>query len=376
MAALCGYLWTRSSGRSIMEDNLRPPKVFISYKWEDEAHIRWVEQLARDLRQRGIDALLDKWEVHLGESFSNYMASAISSSDAFLFIMTNQSVKAVESQAVSGAVRFEVQLANSRKIAGERFRFIGVLRQGKKVTAYLRDSRYIDFRDDKTYSFSLSKLVDELKGVSEKPDIPTNVDLNVVAEPIIHRIWDGLPHARSFLVEPASRKLQKIIFEGLLHLIKGHAENRGYRFNLVKIDLAKCNPRSFLKLLEFRMPSILIGREKSTSIRKEYPEIRKLYYQSRNKTNVESNIRGILVFSYIGQPNPSLETLLHEIRSWRNSSVLGRGLPIMVTTILLTDDLSSYHWDRRHCSLPWNIYERVKVDERTTPPDINFKVQH
>ncbi len=40
-------------------------KTFISYKWQDEAHNRWVEKFAGDLRAAGIDAQLDKWEIRL-----------------------------------------------------------------------------------------------------------------------------------------------------------------------------------------------------------------------------------------------------------------------------------------------------------------------
>ena len=49
----------------------RPPKAFISYKWQDDAHNQWVEKFAADLRYAGIEALLDKWEVDYGESFQH-----------------------------------------------------------------------------------------------------------------------------------------------------------------------------------------------------------------------------------------------------------------------------------------------------------------
>jgi len=43
-----------------------PIKAFISYKWESEKHTAWVEKLAASLRSRGIEAILDQWEVKLG----------------------------------------------------------------------------------------------------------------------------------------------------------------------------------------------------------------------------------------------------------------------------------------------------------------------
>src|SRR5438105_160587 len=98
-----------------MED--KPLKVFISYKWEDASHNRWVEKFATDLRSAGIEAILDKWEVRFGDSFTDYMTRKIAEADIVLFIMTTRSVAAVEAQPTSGgAVKFEIEMAKSRRI--------------------------------------------------------------------------------------------------------------------------------------------------------------------------------------------------------------------------------------------------------------------
>jgi hypothetical protein len=73
-----------------------PLKVFISYESEDEAHNRWVERFATDLRAAGIDATLDTWDVRFGDSFTDYMTSKIKKADVVLFIMTTRSVAAAE----------------------------------------------------------------------------------------------------------------------------------------------------------------------------------------------------------------------------------------------------------------------------------------
>lgn len=147
-------------------------RVFISYKWETEHHNRWVERLARDLRARGIDALLDKWEVRLGESFSEYMTRAVTSADAVLFVMTPVAIEAAEAASPKGgAVKFEVQLATARKIAGEHFRFIGILRKGNRPAGQLRDKRYIDFRRSEKYSQTLEVLIRDLLGETGRPPL-------------------------------------------------------------------------------------------------------------------------------------------------------------------------------------------------------------
>ena len=49
------------------------PKVFISYSHDSQSHKDWVRQLATDLRDKGIDAILDQWELKLGDDLAAFM---------------------------------------------------------------------------------------------------------------------------------------------------------------------------------------------------------------------------------------------------------------------------------------------------------------
>jgi len=155
----------------------QPPTVFISYKREDDKRNKWVAKLATDLRKAGIDATLDVWEVRLGESFTDYMALKINHADAVLFIITRASVEAVESRKPGGALKFELQMAIARIIAGEPFRLIGIYREGPAPPIHLRDKRYADFRDDSKYDQRLTELVEDLLGKTGPPALTTRVSL-------------------------------------------------------------------------------------------------------------------------------------------------------------------------------------------------------
>jgi len=153
---------------SIAEKSLR---AFISYKWETKEHLAWVEKLAGALRASGIDALLDRWEIKLGESFTEYMQEHISSADVILFIITPEAVKAAEApKGKGGALKFEVQMMNARRIA-EGTRIIGIYRSGDRPPHYLRDHRYVDFRDDGEFENSLKQLVEDLFGRAGPPKL-------------------------------------------------------------------------------------------------------------------------------------------------------------------------------------------------------------
>ena len=55
-----------------------PPKLFISYSWTTPDHEAWVLQLATELRESGVDVILDKWDLkegHDGHAFMEQMVT-------------------------------------------------------------------------------------------------------------------------------------------------------------------------------------------------------------------------------------------------------------------------------------------------------------
>lgn len=43
------------------------PKLFISYSWSSPEHEQWVVDLAAELRESGVDVILDKWDLKEGK---------------------------------------------------------------------------------------------------------------------------------------------------------------------------------------------------------------------------------------------------------------------------------------------------------------------
>lgn len=208
--------------------NLVTPTVFISYKWQDAARNQWVETLCNDLRERyGVDAKLDQYEVDLGESFSDYMTRQIDREcTAMLFIITPAAVLAVD-ESKSGAINFEMQLANARRMRGG-FRIIGVYREGSDNTAYLRDHRYIDFRHDEHYDNNLKVLADSLWKRRRKPD------LNARAE-AVSDIWDSIG------LTARQKEVAELVIRGALY------KQIAYRLGITQATVAKHVAQIFVK---------------------------------------------------------------------------------------------------------------------------------
>jgi hypothetical protein len=97
-------------------------------------------------------------------------------SDALLFVITPEAVAAVDKQR-SGALHFEMQLANARRIREPVFRIIGIYREGTETPSYLRDHRYVDFRDDLQYEQQLRELALSLWGHRTRPGLINNPPL-------------------------------------------------------------------------------------------------------------------------------------------------------------------------------------------------------
>lgn len=232
-------------------------KVFTCYKWEDDAHNQWVKRLATDLRMTGIDAKLDVWDVRLGDSFTAYMTSMIAEADVVLFIVTTGSVAAVEDSTNRGrGVKFELQYATARRIAGEKMRLIGVHRGGEVTVSYLRDDKHADFRDDSKYEASLQELVDDLLEKDKRPPLGTQTNLDSTKD-----------MSEALKITDREREMQKaikILFaddsEAYRIDIGKDVEKRGYSVEYVgnSIDLRERVQREDFDIiiLDLQMPDI------------------------------------------------------------------------------------------------------------------------
>jgi WD40 repeat protein len=89
------------------------PSCFISYAWGISEHEHWVAQLAKDLRNAGIDVLLDRWHSPPGSDLGRYI-DQIMRSDFVAVVGTPQLMKKYATQASDPVVATELRLINVR----------------------------------------------------------------------------------------------------------------------------------------------------------------------------------------------------------------------------------------------------------------------
>ena len=151
------------------------PKVFISYSHDSPEHKRWVSELAARLRHNGVDAILDQWDLGLGDDITRFMERGIVNADRVLVICTDKYVS--KANAGEGGVDYERMIINAELVQNlGTDKFIPIIRQAsgkEKAPTFLGTRVYADFRNNTQFDAECEKLIRELHEmpIVEKPPL-------------------------------------------------------------------------------------------------------------------------------------------------------------------------------------------------------------
>jgi hypothetical protein len=153
------------------------PRVFVSYSHDSAEHKSWVLDFATTLRNRGVDAVLDQWDLRPGDDLPHFMETELAKCDYVVMICTETYVK--KANAGEGGVGYEKMIMTSsmlKRIDGNKV--IPIIRQvGKSLRpTFLNSKLYIDFSNDDDVEYSLDELLRTLLNspLYEKPEIGKN----------------------------------------------------------------------------------------------------------------------------------------------------------------------------------------------------------
>lgn len=125
------------------------PKVFISYAWESEEHRAWVRALADRLLADGIEAIVDQYDLGLGDRLPQFMEESVTSADYVLIVCT-PAYKA-KADARVGGVGYEGHIISDELYSTRNERkFIPVLKGGAPaecIPAFLAGKLGVDLGD-------------------------------------------------------------------------------------------------------------------------------------------------------------------------------------------------------------------------------------
>ena len=125
-------------------------RVFISYSHDSEIHKSWVLDLATYLRENGIDALLDQWDLELGDDLPSFMESGIRDTDRVLIICTDMYVQKANDGA--GGVGYEKTIASAEMLlsGNDDRKFVPIIRNVErpdKLPTFLGAKLYMDLSE-------------------------------------------------------------------------------------------------------------------------------------------------------------------------------------------------------------------------------------
>ena len=172
------------------------PKVFISYSHDSPEHKQWVSELAARLRRNGVDAILDQWDLGLGDDVTRFMERGIVDADRVLVICTDKYVN--NANADEGGVGYERMIVNAQLVQNlGTDKFIPIIRQAsgeEKTPTFLGTRVYADFRDDSQFDAECAKLIRELHempivqkpplGESPFPSVELDTQLTKIPEQV------------------------------------------------------------------------------------------------------------------------------------------------------------------------------------------------
>ncbi len=145
-----------------------PPKCFISYSHDSDAHKTWVSNLYARLRKNGVDAILDQWDLRPGGNLSTFIESASKTTNRVICICSEAYVTKANN-GIDGVGYEKAILATElmKNVTSEKI--IPLIRNNNSqelTPIFLSSKRYIDFRNDDNFEVLYSSLILEIHGQS------------------------------------------------------------------------------------------------------------------------------------------------------------------------------------------------------------------
>lgn len=139
-----------------------PPKVFVSHASEDKE--RFVIPFATALREKGIDAWVDRWEMRIGDSLVDMIfEEGLKEASAVIVILSNASV-------TKPWVREELNVAFVKRME-KGTRIIPIVLDSCEVPEALKHLLWETVHDTEKFDSTLDRVVNEIFEKSTKPPL-------------------------------------------------------------------------------------------------------------------------------------------------------------------------------------------------------------
>lgn len=152
-------------------------KTFISYSWTSPEHESWVLNLATELREVGVDVILDKWDLKEGHDAIKFMEQMVANPEIKKVILICDHKYVEKTDGRSGGVGTEAQIISPAIYSkSDQDKFVAVTTEfgpddKPYLPTYYKGRIYIDLSGDEVYAQNFEQLVRWIYGkpVHAKP---------------------------------------------------------------------------------------------------------------------------------------------------------------------------------------------------------------
>jgi len=186
--------------------------------------------LATRLREAGVDAILDLWELQPGADLPAFMEKNLVTADRVIMVCTDNYV--AKANAGTGGVGYEKMIVTADLVKNiDSNKIIPIIRQGgtHNVPTFLRSKIFLDFSREEQFEFSFDELTRTLHNaplfvkppISDNPFPTSAVPPKPVGDPIFKLIgivvshFEASPHTEYLSYAGIARTAQK---EGISRL--------------------------------------------------------------------------------------------------------------------------------------------------------------
>ncbi len=147
-----------------MSDGEQPPRLFISYSWSTPEHQQWVISLATELRESGVDVILDKWDLKEGHDSIGFMESMVTDESVTKVIIVSDKAYATKADGRAGGVGTESQIISAKVYENaKQEKFVAVVPEKEDGKAWLPTFYgrriYIDLSEAENYAENFEQLL-------------------------------------------------------------------------------------------------------------------------------------------------------------------------------------------------------------------------
>lgn len=155
------------------------PKLFISYSWTNSVHEKWVLNLSTELRESGVDVILDKWELREGNDKILFMEKMVNDPEVKKVVMVCDELYMEKANGRKGGVGTETQIISKEIYENQsQDKFVAVLPRkdlngNPFLPTYYNSRIFIDLSEEERYAENFEQLLRWIfdKPLNKKPEL-------------------------------------------------------------------------------------------------------------------------------------------------------------------------------------------------------------